>query len=261
MLHNKVIAALLFAAAVLFVYGVPAEAGESITVSAAISLKNAFGEMGAAFQASRRETNIRWNYASSGTLRNQIAAGAPVDVFASAALADMTQLADQGFVQQKSIILFAANTIMLIVPASSRNSLRSFDDLRKPRVARIAVGNPRTVPAGQYADDILRYFRLSNDVQHKLVLTENVRQVLDYVARAEVDAGIVYATDAATRSRQVRIVAAAPARSHRPVVYPIAVVKRTRHEQAARAFIAFVTSDKGTAILRKHGFHAAQVRE
>ena len=246
---------ILVCSMLLFPGGLPAEAKDVLTVSAASSLKDAFEEIAAAFEARRKGTKVLLNFASSGRLRNQIAGGAPVDVFASAAALDMDMLAARGFVEANTINRFAANRLVLIVPRWSTVSVSSFEGLRSPEVQRIAVGNPRTVPAGRYARELLRHDGLSAAVGERLVLTENVRQVLDYVARAEVDAGIVYATDAMTRKQQVRIVGQASADSHTPILYPIALVTGTKHAAAARDFIRFVTAaDRGGAILQTHGF-------
>ena len=235
--------------------GAPAEAKDILTISAASSLKDAFEEIAAAFEAQRKGTKVLLNFASSGRLRNQIAGGAPVDVFASAAMLDMNMLAERGYVEANTINRFAANRLVLIVPRPPTSSVRSFEDLHSPAVQRIAVGNPRTVPVGRYAQELLQHDGLSTALRERLVLAENVRQVLDYVARAEVDAGIVYATDAMTRKKRVRVVAQASADSHTPVLYPIAVVAGTKHAVSARAFIRFVaTAERGGAILRTHGF-------
>jgi molybdate transport system substrate-binding protein len=121
----------------------------------------------------------------------------------------------------------------------------------------IAVGNPKTVPAGRYAKEVLAYFQLGDLIKDKLVFAGSVRQVLDYVARNEVDAGMVYASDALALADKVRTAATAPAGSHTPVVYPIALLKQARNKSLAEAFILFVSSDAGQMILKTHGFNAA----
>jgi len=119
---------------------------------------------------------------------------------------------------------FAANEIVVLVPAAADSAVSSFADLAKPAAGRIAVGNPATSPAGRYAAEVLAQTGIAEAVKAKLVPAETVRQILDWVARGEVDAGIAYATDAAGRPQGVRIAAAAPAGSHQPIVYPIAVL-------------------------------------
>jgi molybdate transport system substrate-binding protein len=227
---------------------------EKITVSAAISLKNAFEEIGKLFEARNKNATLVFNFGSSGDLMFQIKGGAPVDVFASASLEDMDKLDGEGLIIKDTNTRFASNTIVLIRPSSSAVMLSSFEDLANAEVKKVAVGNAKTVPAGKYADEVFQYMKIAGVIKKKLVFAENVKQVLDYVARGEVDAGVVYATDAIMIPREVTIVATAPAESHKPVVYPIAVVKGTKSEKTAKAFIAFLTSDEGMKILKKYGF-------
>jgi molybdate transport system substrate-binding protein len=126
--------------------------------------------------------------------------------------------------------------------------------LSAAEIKKIAVGNPKTVPAGRYAEEVFGFYQLLSSIKDKFIYAENVRQVLDYVVRGEVDAGVVYATDAAARLKEIKIIATAPEASHKPVVYPIAVVKGTKSEADAKAFIALVLSPEGKKILQKHGF-------
>lgn len=221
-------------------------------MSAAISLKNAFEEIGNLYELNHPGTKVRFNFGASGNLARQIAGGAPVDVFASAAQKDMNQLAEQGFILPGTRSDFAKNSIVLIAPKGS--SLKSFQDLRKTAAKRIAAGNPKTVPAGRYAAEVFGYYELLPAITNKLVYAENVRQVLDYVVRGEVDAGVVYATDAAVKSTEVALIAKAPDKSHKPVLYPVAAIKGTKNETAARTFINMVRSKEGSTILSKYGF-------
>jgi molybdate transport system substrate-binding protein len=231
-----------------------AESATQLTVSAAISLKNAFEEIGKLYESQNKDSKVTFNLGASGDLMTQIKGGAPVDVFASAALKDMDELDKAGFVVQDTKTNFVANTVVLIVPSSSKIALTSFEDLKKAEIKKIAVGNPKTVPVGRYSDETFQYYKISNMIQPKLVFAENVRQVLDYVARGEVDAGIVYSTDAMVKQQEVKIIMTAPDASHKPIIYPVAVVKGTKNEKAAKGFISLVTSDEGRKILSKYGF-------
>jgi len=140
------------------------------------------------------------------------------------------------------------------VPAQPKITLRSFSDLARPEIGRVAIGNPRTVPAGQYAEEALKNLKLWDVIQPRLVLAENVRQVLDYVTRGEVDAGIVYASDMAGAHGEAVIAADAPKGSHSPIQYPIAVVKETGNRADAQRFINLIISSTGQAVLKKYGF-------
>ena len=253
----KRLLALLFIS--LFAAGLPvrialAEPSGEITVSAAISLKNAFTDMGKAFEAVNKSVTVSFNFGASGDMMAQIKGGAPVDVFASAALKDMDALDNDGLIIKDSRANFVSNAIVLIRPASSKIQIAAFEDLKKSEIKKIAIGNPASVPAGRYADQVLQFLKLSDAIKDKLVFAENVRQVLDYVARNEADAGVVYSTDAKTRPQEVTVVAAAPEGSHKPVLYPIGIVRGSKNEKAARAFLSFVRSDEGKNILEKYGF-------
>ncbi len=226
---------------------------KEITVSAAMSLKNAFEEIGKRFESTTKTACV-FNFGASGDLLKQIAGGAPVDIFASAAKKDMDAADSQGLTIAGTCADFALNSVVLVVPAEAKTGLKSFEGLNSAEIKKIAMGNPKSVPAGRYAEDVFIFYNILAAIKDKFIYTENVRQVLDYVARNEVDAGVVYATDAATRSKEVKIVVAAPESSHAPVVYPIALVKGTKNEVDAKAFIALVLSDEGRAVLKKYGF-------
>ncbi|MGD0282069.1 MAG: molybdate ABC transporter substrate-binding protein [Dissulfurispiraceae bacterium] len=235
-----------------------AEPPKEIIVSAAISLKNAFEEIGILYETKNAGAKVIFNFGASGDLMRQIEGGAPVDVFASAAQKDMDDAEKKGLIASESRVNFAGNSVVLIVPLNSGTDTKSFADLASETIKKIAVGNPMTVPAGRYAEEVLTYYNMVAAVKDKLIFTENVRQVLDYVARGEVDAGVVYATDAAARPKETKIVATAPEASHKPVIYPVAVVKATKIESSAKAFIALLLSPEGRKILQKYGFKAAK---
>lgn len=230
------------------------QTAREITVSSAISLKNAFEEIGRAFKGYHPEAKLLFNFGASGDLARQIEAGAPVDVFASAAQKDMDGIDRKGLILSGTRANFAGNGVVLVKPSLSSVQIESLEDLRKAEVKKVVIGNPKTVPAGRYAEEVLKSLNLRHGITDKLVLAENVRQALDYVARNEVDAGMVYATDAMIRSKEVRIVMKAPQGSHQPVVYPIGVVKGSKNEPLARDFITFVVSGIGQDILKRYGF-------
>lgn len=227
-----------------------------LIVSAAVSLKEAFNEI-AALHEKRTGTKIHFNYGASGALQKQIESGAPADVFASAGAKQMNDLVSKDFVIATSRMDFARNALVLIVPAKG-TGISSFSDLTNPTVKKIAVGNPKTVPAGQYTDQTLNRLKLLPQIQAKLIFAEDVRQVLDYVVRDEVEAGVVYSSDALSAGDKVKVVARAADDSHDAILYPIAVVKESKQQQAARKFIELVVSAEGQSVLTKHGFLAVK---
>jgi molybdate transport system substrate-binding protein len=248
---------LIIAGASAFSPIVSAQSKGEILVSAAISLKNAFEELGALYE---KQTGIlvRFNMGASGLLQKQIESGAPVDVFASAADKQMDALQSQGLILQETRRNFAKNSLVLITPQDSKLRLRSFSDLSRSGLEKLAIGNPKTVPAGQYAEEALRNLKLWDNLQSRLIYGENVRQVMDYVARGEVDAGLVYSSDLSIAREGISIVAQAPKGSHASIKYPIAVVQGTANRQAARRFIDLALSSAGQSILKKHGFLGAK---
>ncbi len=229
----------------------PISNGELI-VSAAVSLKDAFNEI-AGLNEQRTSTNIRFNFGASGALQKQIESGAPADVFASAGAKQMDELAAKSLIIPSTRTDFARNVLVLIESANG-SGVSSFTDLSKAEVKRIAVGNPKTVPAGQYTQQTFNRLKLAPDIQSKLIYAEDVRQVLDYVVRGEVDAGVVYSSDALSGGNSIKLVARAPEDSHDPILYPIAIVKDSHRKEAAQKFIDLVLSSDGQSILAKHGF-------
>lgn len=244
---------LALALVVLLAGAAPVRAQE-LTLSVAISMKDVVEELGRRFAASRGAAPLWYNFGSSGELGQQIEAGAPVDVFVSAGAREMDELQAKGLVVASTRRDFARNALVAIVPVDAPVSLRRPADLLDARVGRIVVGNPKTVPAGRYAEESLRALGLWERLRPRLVLAENVRQALEYVARGEVDVGFVYATDAALRRRRVREAFRPPPETHRPIVYPAAVVAATRHATLARAFVDFLMGEPAQAVLDRFGF-------
>jgi len=223
-----------------------------LMVAAAASLTNAFTEIGKAYEKATPGARVLFTFAASGQLLQQISRGAPVHVFASADLETMDRAEKQKLIHRSSRVNFAANQLLVIVPGDSTLDMSSLSDLTKAQVQKIALGTPESVPAGRYAKEALDRAGLWSQLTPKFILTQNVRQSLDYVFRGEVDAGFVYATDAAISPVKVRTAFQVPLDS--PILYPIAAVVGFGNEDRALDFIAFVRSDAGQAVLAKYGF-------
>jgi molybdate transport system substrate-binding protein len=223
----------------------------NLTISAAASLMNAMEELKTIFTSQRPNVNITYNFAASGTLQKQIEEGAPVDLFISAGESQMDALAEKGLIVDATRKDLLGNELVLIV--KSGGTITGFEGLTDQGIAKISIGTPETVPAGKYAKDALISMQLWDKLQAKMVLAKDVRQVLTYVETGNVDAGLVYRSDAMA-GRDVRVVAAAPPESHKPIVYPMAVIKNTRHAKEAEAFAAFLSSGEAAGIFIKHGF-------
>src|SRR5215813_5229646 len=246
----KTLAAFLMAT---FLAAAAAQAQE-LTLSVAVSLKEATEDIGKSFMASHPGVVLRYNFGASGDLQKQIEAGAPVDVFLSAAQRQMDELEKANLIVPASRRVFAKNVLTVIRPADSRVDITKPADLLESRVTRIAIGNPKTVPAGQYTEESLRALGLWDRLQPKLVFAENVRQVLDYVARGEVEAGFVYTTDAAARAQGVKEAFRPPDDTYRPVVYPGAVVTASKQARLALEFLSVLSGPQGQAALARFGF-------
>lgn len=223
-----------------------------VTVSAASSLTNAFRDIARAYEATHPGSRILLNFGGSGSLLQQMAKGAPVDVFASADIETMDMAVAQGLVSARARRDFAGNGLVLVVPTDSKLSISSLRDIGQPSVRWIAIGNPTSVPVGRYARHALDAARLWPTLSARVITTQNVRQSLDYVARGEVDAGFVYATDAALMPGKVKVAFEVPLDV--AIRYPIApTIVSTKAFEATR-FIAYVMSPAGQAILAKYGF-------
>jgi molybdate transport system substrate-binding protein len=239
-----------------FVWAEPPSPAVELTVSAAISLKDALDAAKQLYGEENPGVSIAVNYGASGTLELQIEQGAPVDLYISAASKQMDVLEGKGLLLEGTRQDLLKNQVVLIVPKDS-SALSSFRDLTNPQVKQIALGEPTTVPAGEYAKQVLTNLGIYDQIQPKVIWAKDVRQVLTYVETGNVDAGIVYLTDARSSSK-VKIAAEAPETSHAPVVYPLAVVKSSKNPAAAKQFAAFLEGSQAGAIFQKYGFRLAR---
>ena len=236
-----------------------ADLGEqSILVAAAASLKNAYEDkLIPMFEEQYPGVTVEGTYDSSGKLQTQIEEGLEADVFMSAATKQMKALDEEGLIASDTMVDLLENKIVLIVPAGSDSRIDSFEKIGD--AASIALGDPESVPAGQYAKEALTNLNVWDSIQDKVSFGTNVTEVLNQVAAASADAGIVYATDAASMADQVTVVAEAPEGSlEKKVIYPVAVVKATEHEDAAKAFVDFLQTPEAMEVFESYGFVAAK---
>lgn len=256
--HFLAFLASLAAALVLTVGGSiqsPLMAQTPLTVSAAISLTNAMQEIKALYQSSNPNVNITYNFGASGALQQQIQQGAPVDVFFSAATKQMDALQQKNLLDPGTRRNLLTNRLVLITPTNAK-ALTSFQALTGDQVKQIAIGEPKSVPAGQYAQELLTNLKIFDSIKSKLVYGNNVRQVLTYVETGNVDAGIVYITDA-KESKSVRVAATAQENLHSPIVYPVAVLRDSKNVTASREFVQFLSGTQARTIFEKYGFGVA----
>ncbi len=244
------VSTLVFVLAASFV--VDALAEQELIVSAASSLTNAFSEIGKNFENANPGTKVVFNFAASGVLLQQIQKGAPVDVFASADQKTMDQAMEKNLISPNTRQNFVTNELVLILPLGAKTPVKALEDLRAAGIEKIALGNPESVPAGRYTQEVLTNEKLWEELKPKFIFGESVRQVLDYVSRGEVDAGFVFATDAAVAKDRVKV--ALEAGRHNPISYPIAVVGSTKNRDLAKRFVQFVLSTEAQETLSKYGF-------
>jgi len=225
---------------------------KALTVSAAASLQNVLEEVKQAYNNIHPDVRITYNFGASGALQQQIEQGADVDIFISAAAKQMDALQSKNLLLTNSRKNLLGNQIVLIVPKNTQD-ISSFKDLTGDHITKIALGEPSSVPAGKYAQEVLNYLKIFDAVKSKLVFAKDVRQVLSYVESENVDAGIVYITDA-KQSKLVKIIATASAKSHSPVVYPVAVIQSSKNIPQAKDFTAFLLSQEANNIYKKYSF-------
>ena len=222
-----------------------------LMVSAAASLTNAFQELAPLFEAAHPGNKVRFNFGASNALLAQIDRGAPVDVFASADQETMDQAQAKGLLKTAQRRNFVSNVLVVVVPASSSMAPKSLGELTQAGYQRIAIGLP-AVPVGRYTRGVLERAGLWSGIEPKVIGAQNVRQALDYVARAEVDAGFVYATDAALMPDKVRVALTLPTKT--PILYPVAPIASSANAALAQRFVEFLSASPAQAVLAKYGF-------
>ncbi|WP_042471421.1 molybdate ABC transporter substrate-binding protein [Bacillus ndiopicus] len=226
-----------------------------LTISAAASLQDALEELKVTYIAEHPTINITYNFAGSGALQQQILQGAPVDLFFSAAENKFYELVNEGLIDPQQGVNLLANELVLVVPTSNTKNIQSFEDLKNAE--KIALGTPDNVPAGQYGMETLQNIGLWSAIENKIAYTKDVRQVLTYTETENVDAGLVYKTDALI-SDKVKIVATAASDTHTPIIYPVGILKDSEQATAATDFYQFLQSDTAMNIFEKYGFKKGQ---
>ncbi|MDF2501638.1 MAG: modA [Anaerosporomusa subterranea] len=224
-----------------------------IHISAAVSLKDTLVEIQKNYQVRNPQVKLLYNLGASGSLQKQIEQGAPADIFISAAPKQMNELEEKNLINKATRKNLVENKLVVVVPAASKLAITKYEDLIQDTVQKIALGEPKVVPAGQYAQQVLLKLDVWDKLKDKVVYAKDVRTVLAYTETGNVEAGIVYKTDAAS-SQKVRIAATAPEGSHQPIVYPIAVLSGAKQSKAANDFVTYLFGAESKAIFEKNGF-------
>ncbi|MDR3182880.1 MAG: molybdate ABC transporter substrate-binding protein [Planctomycetaceae bacterium] len=244
--------------AVILAAGLTVNAAKAaeLNLAAAASLKECMNEIIVLYKTAAPNVKVVANYEASGTLQKQIENGAAADVFISANQEKMDILEQKGFTVKETRKNLLKNKVVLIVPKNAASPIKTFADLGSDKLKEkgLAIGDPKVVPAGKYATDIFKTLKIEDKVMPKTVLAQNVRAVLAYVAQQEVDAGIVYLTDAMLMKDKVVVVDEAPEKSHEPTIYPSAVIKTGGSIEDGKSFQQFLFSEKSAALFKKYGF-------
>ena len=228
----------------------------TLNIAAAASLSNALKAVDTLYSQTYPNVTISANFASSGALQTQIENGGPVDVFISAAAAQMDNLQKEKLLIDSTRKNLLTNNLVMIVPNGSTLGLTLFSDVTSAKVTKIAIGDPKSVPAGTYAQKAFDELGITSQIQSKFVMGADVTTVLTYVATGNVDVGFVYSTDALS-STQVKVVAQAPTDINALIVYPAAVIQANKNPDAARAYIDFLFSTPAKAVFQQYGFSIA----
>ncbi|MGG3469417.1 molybdate ABC transporter substrate-binding protein [Neobacillus pocheonensis] len=222
-----------------------------LTVSAAASLQDALTEITSNFNKKHGNIKINYNFGASGALQQQISQGAPVDLFFSAAEDKFDTLVNDGLIDKKNGIDLVGNELVLVVPKESAKGIHTIEDMKK--ADKISLGTPESVPAGAYAKEVLGKLNIWSIVEGKIVYAKDVRQVLTYVETGNVDAGMVYKTDALTSSK-VKIAATADEKTHTPIIYPVGVIKASTHQKEDMLFYDYLQTKEAMKVFEKYGF-------
>jgi molybdate transport system substrate-binding protein len=235
----------------------PSTQSPTLLVAAATSLQSALQEINPLYARSIATSQVKYDFGSSGTLQQQIERGAPIDIFISAASAQMQALQQQNLLVPNTQTNLLTNQLVLIIPKTSAQKLTDFRQLTQSKIQRIAIGEPRSVPAGKYATEVFTNLGILDRLQSKLVLTNNVRAVLASVETGDADAGIVYISDAQS-SNKVAIAAIAEPQLHSPIIYPIAILKSSKSIAAAKKYLEFLHTKPVQSVFKKYGFGIAK---
>ncbi|WP_339250165.1 molybdate ABC transporter substrate-binding protein [Sporosarcina sp. FSL W8-0480] len=224
-----------------------------IMISAAVSLTDVLNELKEAYETENKNVRLTFNLGSSGKLANQIAQGAPVDMFLSASSKDMDAIATKGLIDESTRVEFASNSLVLITHKDHSTTVKSFEQIRPEEILHLAIGEPTSAPVGRYTKQVFDHLGLWDLLQSKLVMGSDARQVLTYVEMGNVDFAVVYSSDAVITDK-VKVLAEADNGWHEAISYPGAIINDSLHKKEAKAFLDFLTSEEGKAVLQKYGF-------
>lgn len=228
------------------------ETGE-LYISAAASLQDALNEVTENFNKDNK-VDFKLNYGGSGALQTQIEEGADADIFMSASSKQMDALIKEGLIDEKDKVDLLLNDVVLITEKGNKKDIKSIEELATDKVSLVALGDPESVPVGQYSQEILNFYKIADEVNAKTTYASDVRQVLNWVSTGEADAGFVYKTDAMLKDANVDIIESAAKDSHKKVIYPVASLKDSKNKELAKKFLDYLKSEDAMKVFAKYGF-------
>jgi molybdate transport system substrate-binding protein len=226
----------------------------TLTISAAASLTAAMEEIKTLYAKEKGNVTINYNFGASGALQQQIEQGATADLFFSAAAKQMDTLQKKGLILDDTKVNLLGNTVVMVVKSDDSSGISDLKDATSDKIKKIALGEPKTVPVGQYSEEIFTSLNILDIVKSKAVYGKDVKEVLAWVETGNVDAGVVYGSDAKA-SKKVKVATTVGKDLYKtPVVYPVAVIKASKNIDDTKAFLKFLSSDNAKEVFEKHGF-------
>lgn len=227
-----------------------------LNISAAASLKEVMADLETEYKKYKENVTLVVNYGSSGSLQQQIEQGAPCDLFISAGQKQMNALKDKGLLLDGTTKDLVENSLVLV--AAKGVEVTSFDDLKSDKITHIAVGEPESVPAGKYADEVLTNTDIKDSISNKLVFAKDVKEVLTWVALGNADVGFVYLSDALSSDSVTIVENINEVNEHSPITYPVSVIKASTKADDAKEFEDFLFTDEVQKIFEKYGYKSVK---
>jgi len=245
----------LFLTLIIITAGCQKKESVELTVFSGAGLKDILPQITNEYTRKHPEIKVSINFASTGTLQKQIEQGAYADLLILPGIKQLAALEAKETVDKSTRQDIVSDEIVLVVPSDDQK-IKDFTDLTAPEVTKICLGEPVTVPAGEFAKETLVYLKLWNKLQTRLILAKDVRQVLTYVETGNVDAGLVYNSTAraAPDPAKIKVVAKATPEMHKPIIFKAVLLKGTKEREKALDLLHFLAGPEAMKIFEKNGF-------
>jgi molybdate transport system substrate-binding protein len=257
-MKRKIMQSLLYIITVIMLFGLVGCGNQStdiiLNISASATFTDALKTINDLYIQENSNVTIINNFSSAGTIQSQIENGSDCDVFVSANEKNMNNLENKGLILSETRINLLSTNIILVIPIGSKLDIKDFNDLTNSEVTQIAIGDPQSVSAGIYADKLFQLLGIKDAIASKLILASNVRDVLNYVETGNVDAGIIFSSDAVV-SDKIKVIATAPDEINSQIIMPAAIIKSSSNIEAAKDYLDFLSSEEAISIFESYGFN------